>query len=281
MPLGSPVTSRFLIGAFDVRFGSLSLAGRLSPTQSVGISDRIGLAVNDLRVNWMTGEAQHSRPALVGTNLSVKFSFRELSLRNLQAAMGGATVDAPLGSTTLFRATLGTAATVDADATSLSFPSATASHTGALVAGSTISLSPASDPGRVTVHRVTSKSTVGDDLVVGVEPGTAAAFQAGEAVEARQVRPLTAPAADTPLTLRIVQKDRATGFPLVWDFWKVSLDADRSFDITADEFFSGELAFTVEHPLASELAEGGALEHVAGTVAANPLFRYAAIADLD
>lgn len=270
MALGSPITNKFNIGTAELRVGPMSSANKLLEAHSVGLIDSVSLNVDQEAAQLEGGFPRKLvDTAIIRQSSSITANIREYSRRNLNLLVGnGVSGVAP----TAFATTLGS--TESAGSTVFDVPTGKGAS---FTAGDLITIYPTGEPHKVSVCRVASIST--DSITL--DTGTPLLFDYAIGAPIFLSRPVAVGAVSQTnyFAVMMIQKENATGRPLVWSFWKGAIATGLRLETNAEAFASTELQINLLEPAAAEFSGSGALLHLANIIPTNPIGFYAGGAD--
>jgi hypothetical protein len=273
--LGAPVTSKFVLGAAELRIGAMTLAGRMLGSHSVGVIDSWGYAVSNEYVDLESGfPRQLLDKALIKATGKLTFVTREYTLRNIKALTGGAVVDYPTAGGDLV-ATIDTTSAVTAGSTAITMKS-----TVAFTEGMTVALYSTTDPTKVTISTVASCATTALVLTTGL--GLLVGFDKDEVCKVSLCQTFGGGSRGEVayFAAQLVYIDRATSRPTVVDFWKCASGSGVDIASSGTDFSSQTWDVGLLVPTAADYASSGPLYAQRVAVAANPLFRVAGPLDI-
>lgn len=268
---GSPQTSAFIIGTQEVRIGPMSKAGLLTQAHSIGVIDQVNFNVEQNSVDLNAGFPQLPIDTAITSQISgATMTLREYSRRNLQILLGGAQADyvTPGGDVL---GTVDTTSPIAADATTVVLSEVT----GTPAAGDVVTFYSLTDPGLVAVSSIASYNSGTKTVTLTTGQGLAVGFGAGANVKMFKADPIAVGNITTVnyFSVQLLRTDRATGRPVVTDFWKAAIASGMQMGAQTTEFASTELQLKFLRPSATDVA--GSLAHVAAQVAAYPTARIA------
>lgn len=268
MSLGDPRTSKYKIGTAEVRVGTLANANKLKPADSVGLLDNVTVEVTQNSVDLLGGFPRFlADTAIVSQEAQVTATLREYSRRNMRLMFGEGIGTEPTDDESLITTSLAV------DGTSFDV---TATEGSKFSAGSIITIYKEGVPENVTVARVASVTT---DTVT-LDADTPSLFAYDGTVDTIKVV-LAHPVAIGGLektnyfALQVIEAERATGRPVVWNFWKASLASGMTVATNAEDFASMEFVAKILKPAAAEYGAGGDLVHLADIIPDHEMGMYA------
>lgn len=266
---GSPQTGAFIIGTQEVRIGPLNKAGLLTQAHSIGVIDQVNFTVNQNSVDLSAGFPQEPIDTAITSQVSgATMTLREYSKRNLQILLGGAQADyvAPGGDVL---GVVDTTSSIAADSTSIVLTSVT----GTPAAGQVVVFYSLTDPGLVAVSVIDSYNSGTKTVTLTTGMGLSVGFAAGANVRMYRADPIAVGNVTQVnyFSVQLLRTDRATGRPVVTDFWKAAIASGMQMGATAAEFASTELQLKFLKPAASDIA--GSLSHQASQIALYPTAR--------
>lgn len=268
--LGSPVTPKFSIGTAEVRIGALSDANKLKQANSIGLVDDATVEVSQNSVDLLGGFPQTIvDTAIVSQESTVTATMREYSKRNIQVMLG----DGVQAYTTDVATTVDAALALGATAVSV------VSETG-FAAGDVIVIYPDGRPEEVTIALV--DATAAGSLTLNTDTPTLFAYDGtAETIHVYKAFQTAIGGVNETnyFSLQMVQAERSTGRPLVFNFWKAAVGAGMTVGTNATDFASTELNVKVLQPTASEYAVGQPLAHLASIIPSHPVGMYVAGGD--
>lgn len=266
--LGSPQTKKFQIGTAELRIGAMADANKLKQTHSVGLIDSATIEVTQTSVDLLGGFPRTLQDtAVVSQESTVNATLREYSRRNIKVMLGE-----------------GLDATSPADTASLVITNESAGATTVTVTGSEgadfdtgdiIVIYPEGRPEEVTVARVASELT--DVITLDADTPTLYAYDGtAETIHVYQAHQVSIGDANDQqyMAVQLIQQERATGRPIVFNFWKAAISSSMSFATNAEDFASTEFQLKLLQPAASEYGAGQPLEHLADIIPSHPTGMY-------
>lgn len=273
--LGSAKTKKFAIGTAEVRIGPQSSAGRLTSAHSIGVVDKATVAFDQKTVDLMGGFPQVPiDTAIVGQEAKLNATLREFSRRNLNILLGNgvATYD-----TTDVKATVDTTSGISANATTIPVD-AVAGFT----VGDTVVISVLGYPELVTVSTIASiDSSPPDNIVLTTGLGLAAAIPINSTCTIFKSPAVAIGNLSTVnyFAVQLVQLERSTNRPMVFDFWKATVASGVNYDTNATDFASTELQLKMLEPASVEYGASQPLEHLATIIPSFPVGRFVISSD--
>lgn len=261
MALGSPMTNKFQIGTAELRVGPMTSAMKLLQTHSVGLVDSVTVSVGQESVDLEGGfPKQLMDSAIVRQTAEVSAVLREYSRRNLKIAVGdGVSTAVTDVSTTL-------SASASAGATSVSVQAGLGAS---FTAGDLAVIYKANAPENVQIVRVQSIST--DNLTLDTDTPLLFDVAGNDPVYVAKQVAIGAVTKTNYMAAMVVQKENATGRPLVWNFWKASIAGNLDYATNADDFASTTLTLKCLQPAAAEYANGQPLAHLVDIIPTHPI----------
>lgn len=261
MALGSPQTNKFQIGTAELRVGAMTSAMKLLQTHSVGLVDSVTITVGQESVDLEGGfPKQLMDSAIVRQTAEVAAVLREYSRRNLKIAIGdGVSASAADVSTTIASpATAGTTAVSVAAGQGANFS-----------AGDLVVTYKAGAPENVQILRVQSIST--DALTLDTDTPLLFDVASSDPIFIAKQVAIGAVAKTNYMAAMVVQKENATGRPIVWNFWKAAVSGNLDYATNADDFASTTTTLKCLQPSAAEYAVGAPLAHLADLIPTHPI----------
>lgn len=268
--LGSAKTNRFMIGTAELRVGAMSAAAKLTQAHSVGLIDNASVNYSRETAQLMGGfpkKLVDETPTAENTTITA--TLREYSRRNLGIMLGqGILTDAADLQSTASGVMTGTAAAPVFNAVS---------GTG-FVANSTVVVYVEGQPEIVAVAVVASLATnaitlsgMDSDLYTEIN----AAITAAKTVKIYKAAVISVGNLTQTqyVAVSLIQKDLKTGRPIVFNFWKCSVQGGLDYGTNADDYASTELTLNVLEPAASEYGVGQPLEHLDDIIPTCPMWQ--------
>lgn len=277
MSLGQAITNRFQIGTAEMRVGPMTAASKLTQAHSVGLIDQAGVNYGREVAQLMGGfprKLVDETP--ISETTTITGTLREYSRRNLGILLG----QGILSTTTDVKTTASGVMTGSAAAPVL--PTAT---TTGFTAGDTVMVYVVGQPelvawsiaGTVTSATSVALGAMDSDLFTSIN----AAVTAGATL--RLVKASVVNVGNTTSTtyfaVSLVQKNLKTGRPMIYDFWKASVQGGLDYGTNADDYASTELTLNVLEPSAADYAVGGDLYHLAAIIPTCPMWKIVDSAD--
>jgi hypothetical protein len=267
MPLGSPQTNKYKIGTAEVRIGPLADANKLTQAHSVGLLDNVTVDVTQNSVDLLGGFPKFlADTAVISQEASLTATLREYSRRNMQVLLGEGVATAPTDVASLVVDSVADAAT----AVDVSVGDGTL-----FAAGDIVVIYQGGVPEGVSVVKVASVAT--DTLTLETDTPVLQAYDGTQDTIhiylARQVA-VGAITQTNYFACMVIESERATGRPIMWNFWKAAISSGLSAGSNADDFASTELSLKMLQPAATEYGAGADLEHLAGIIPAHPTGMY-------
>lgn len=281
--LGAPKTGKFIIGTFEVRVGPQSSAGKLLQSHSIGVIDSFTLDMQQESVDLMAGFPQEPVDTAITRQISgLTCAMREYSVRNLNILLGNGV---PTNPSHEYRGYVDTDTEVD---TGIAYAKYSTSiklvhNQSAPEVGDTLVISKVGDPAAVYVIQVETYTTPGGVPTITFTPELPEALVYDTSNTTYLVHEPAALAfgkqsAINYFAVSLVQIDRATSRPLVWDFWKAALETGMDLNSTGNEFATAELKLKFLEPTAAEYAT--TYSQVYSEFTKFPVGRYAAVQDV-
>jgi hypothetical protein len=268
MAFGSPRTNKFKIGTAELRIGALTSANKLLDTHSIGLIDSATVTVNQESVDLEGGFPKRLiDTAIVRQTAEITATLREYSRRNINTLLGNGVI----AETTDVASTL--ANNESAGSTSVELASASG-----IIAGDIVTIYPVGSPEKVSVCRVASVATntlTLDDDTPMLYNGTA-----GDPVFLSRPVSIGSVQKTNYFSVMLIEKENATGRPVVWSFWKGAVASGMEVATNADDFASTDITIKLLEPAASEYAVAGALYHLNDIIPAHPIGLYAGGSDV-
>jgi len=135
------------------------------------------------------------------------------------------------------------------------------------------------DPTNVTVAEV---DNISSDSITLKDPGLNQAIPANSTYTVYKNEVVRAGEPDPTkqfFSATLVQLDRNTGAPLVFDFWKCSMTSGLNVALNNANFSSMDIQVKVLKPTARDYASGGPLAHLNQIIPRFPTWRYSAMPD--
>lgn len=262
--LGIPVTEKFEIGTAEVRVGPLTDAMQLTPTQSIGLIDKVMIDASNVTAKLKGGFPQKTvAQAVVEETLVITATAREYSRRNMRLQLGyGLEASAPTD----------LAATITASTAPSGNGGTVTTATAGFTAGMLVALYPDGEPENVVLALIASTSGSGPYVLTldSEFPINAGVIGAGAHIYAARQVPLGGATTVKYFTMMILQQEFSTGRPKVFVVWKASLGGGMKLDTNATDFSSTDMQFEGIFPTGADVAIGGDLNNVADLVSANP-----------
>lgn len=269
--LGSAKTNRFMIGTAELRVGAMSAAAKLTQAHSVGLIDNASVNYSRETAQLVGGFPQKvvdETPKAENTTITA--TMREYSRRNLGIMLGqGTLTDAADVITTASGVMTGAAAAPV-------LPTAT---TTGFMAGDTCVAYVVGQPelvavvviGTVTASTSIALGAMDSDLFTAIN----AAVTAGRTLKLFKAALISVGNLSQTeyMAVSLVQKDLKTGRPIVFNFWKCSVQGGLDYGTNADDYASTELTLNVLEPAASEYGAGQPLEHLAAIIPTCPMWQ--------
>lgn len=279
MSLGQARTNRFQIGTAELRVGPLTAAAKLTQAHSVGLIDQAGVNYGREVAQLMGGfpkKLVDETP--ISETTTITGTLREYSRRNLGILLGqglltslpdvkysatgimtggtGATPVVPLASTADFASNTGFAMIYIVGQPELVAWAAV----GTVVLNTSVALGPM-------------------DLDLFTAMNTAVSNGATLRIVKAQVLDIGNTTQTQYYAVSLVQKNLKTGRPMIYDFWKASVQGGLDYGTNADDYASSELTLNVLEPSAADYAVGGDLYHLAAIIPTCPMWRIIDSAD--
>jgi hypothetical protein len=149
-----------------------------------------------------------------------------------------------------------------------------------LLVGDTVSLVNAADPANPIITEVVSfnsSSATSPGLTV---KNTGRAIPSGTHYTIRKCETVGAGNMDTNnrfFTASLIHLDRAGKIPLIYEFWKCSLESGMDLSVDVTQFSSTQLQVKVLKPTLTDTLSGGVLSHMAAEIAQSPTWRYSSL----
>jgi len=273
MALGAAQTTKFKIGTSEIRIGAMTSANKLKQADSIGLLDNVTVEVNQSSVDLKGGFPKVVLDsAIVEQDITITGNMREYSRRNMNALLGG---DVGVAAPTDFVGTCSTDSTAAAVSIPLQAGEGTNYATGDLVV-----MYPEGRNEEVTMARVASVAT--DTLTL--DAGTPTLFNYNGTTETIHVFlahavPLGEIDQNFYFAIQVVEGERSTGRPTMFNFWKATIAAGVNVQSNADDFAATDFAVKVIQPTATDYASGQPLNHLANIIPTNPTGLYFAGGD--
>lgn len=261
MALGSPVTNKFQIGTAELRVGPLTSAMKLLQTHSVGLVDSVTITVGQESVDLEgTFPKQLMDSAIVRQTVEVSAVLREYSRRNLRIAVGEGVANAVTDVSTTI------ASSASAGATAVSVASGQGAN---FAAGDLVVTYKTGAPENVQILRVQSIST--DVLTLDTDTPLLFDVAGSDPIFIAKQVAIGAVSSTKYMAAMVVQKENATGRPIVWNFWKASISGNLEYATNADDFASTTTTLKCLQPAAAEYGVGGSLSHLSDIIPTHPI----------
>lgn len=274
--LGSAKTNKFIIGTFEFRIGPMNLAGRLTQNHSIGIIESFNFATEVTSVDLKGGFPQKLiDTAITEQAASLRTSLREYSARNMSILLGNPVADYVASGTDkigqIANGTL-TAGTTSLTVGTMSSPFA---------AGDVVTIYQPTNPHLTSVSVVASATATSVTLTTGLGLAVGMTVAGGSEAYIFKATPIAAGNVTSVnyFSAQLVQLDRGTSRPVVYDFWKVAVASGLEIGASVTEFASTELQLKILEPSSSDYAAGGPLNHQASVIPSYPFARIAASPD--
>ena len=275
--LGAPQTSKFILGATEVRIAAMSSAGRMTSKHSVGVIDGWGYELNPTYAELKSGFPRALiDKAVIELAGSMSFTTREYTSRNLNALMGNAVVDYPTAGGDL----VGTVVTSGGLAADLITIVLTADIT--FVPGQTVAIYSTTDNTNVTISTVATYTSGTKTIVLTAGMGLAKGFADGEVVKCS----LCATFGGGSITgvnyfsVQLVYVDRAFNRPVVVDFWKCSVGSGIKVENKGQEFSAQDWTVNFLVPTVADYATSAPLYAMRSVIPSTPMFRVSGPLDI-
>lgn len=275
---GLAKTSKFIIGAYELRIGPLSKAGQLTAAHTIGMSEDVSFKVDVSSVKLKGGLPQVIVDSMITEQPStLEAKLRESSNRNLEVLLGNPVEDyAAAGGDAV--GVVDTAAAIAANAVSITCTTVT----GTFAANDLVVVYDKLNPGNVSVCRLDAYDTGTKTLTFNAKTPVNSAFAAGGAVAVYKADPIAIGGLTSTnyFSVQMVRIDRQTSRPTVFDFWKAAITAGVSIEGSLTDY--GTLPFSVDllQPVENDYGVGGPLEHAAAEIAKSPVGRIAGPRDI-
>ncbi len=265
MPVGSAQTNKFPIGTAELRVGPLTDAGNLLQNQSVGLVDQATLNVNQESAQLLGGFPKKLvDSAITQQTAQITATLREFSRRNLEVLLGEGSQTQP----TSFASTIDTIAL--AAAVTIDVPVGEGTN---YAVGDIITTFPVGVPEKATVARIDSILT--DALTLDAGTPVLYDLAAGDPIFLSRQIAIGNVSQTNYMAVTLIQKENATGNPLVFNFWKGSVASGLEYATNSDDFASTDLVLDLLEPAASEYAAAQPLNHLANIIPTHPVGFYA------
>jgi hypothetical protein len=277
--LGTAQTKNFQIGNAELRIGTLSNAGKLKQTDSVGLLQSANANFQQSSVELKGGlPLQLIDSVITETSVTVTAQAYEYTRKNIRAMLNEGVVDPNAEKDFVFETAPLSGSVTGASATSITVTGAAA------VAGSALPTW-ASDLPSGTLIGVYKKGSPEDLSIVTLTANASAttlSFAAGsllfnyaatDVLVVYKLNPVGLGKAEktTYYTIDLLSKNHNSGVTQGFRFWKASIQGGMDYSFSNDSFAVTPLTFKVLLPTTEEIAAGGELAHVAGIQVNNPL----------
>lgn len=273
MAIGTPKTKKFHIGQAELRIGAMSLANKLTQSNSLGL-----LQSSIVRFTQESVDLEGGLPktlvdtAIVRTAVTVEAQAYEYSRRNIRVMIneGVETSVTEYAGTAAETATATGTGTTDFDTT---IPLAD------VTVGDLLVIYPAANPENVSVVRVAAKTAAVVSANANVQidnTKTPLLFNVaiGDVIfKANQIG-LGNSTATNYFAAQVLGLEHATGRPVGFNFWKCAFQGGLEYSFSADNFAVTPITLKVLQPAAEEWDTGGALEHLADLIPTHPYGMY-------
>lgn len=149
----------------------------------------------------------------------------------------------------------------------------------AIAIGDVVTIFEDANPANVTVAVVSNKSS---NSITIEAPGLNQAIPAGSPYTVYKNEVVSAGEPDPTkqfFSATLVQLDRGTGAPLVFDFWKCSVSSGLNLSVNNSSFSSMDMQVKVLKPSARDYSPIGSLAHLSQVIPRFPTWRYSAMPD--
>lgn len=261
MALGIPQSRKFQIGTAELRVGALTSAMKLLQANSVGLVDSVNITVGQESVDL---EGLFPKvlvdSAIVRQTVQIAGVLREYSRRNLKLAVGEGVGTAVTDVESAVEGSAAAAATVF---------SVEAGDGADFTAGDLIVSYKTNAPETVQVLRVASIAT--DAITLDADTPLLFALADGDPVFIAHQIAIGAVSRTNYFTGMVVQKENATGRPLVWHFWKCSISGNLDYATDSSNFASTTVTLKALTPTSDDYESGGDLFHLADIIPSHPI----------
>ena len=271
MSLGQALTNRFQIGTAEMRVGLVSQAGKLTQTESVGLIDDATINYSREVAKLMGGFPKKTVDQTpISEEVKLTATLREYSRKNL-AVMMGQGIPA-----TITDVKTSASGIMTGSAAAPVLPTAT---TTGFTVGDTVMAYVIGQP-ELVAWSIAGTVTAATSVALG--PMDTALFTAiNAAVTAgatlRLVKASVTNIGNTTTTnyfsVSLVQKNLKTGRPMIFDFWKASVEGGMDYGTNASDYASTPLTLTVLEPSVADYTGSGDLLHLAAIIPTCPLFK--------
>jgi hypothetical protein len=262
--LGAPQTTKFQIGVAEVRIGPMSLANKLTQSNSIGLIDSVTVEISQDSVDLEGGFPRSPvDTAIIRRNGQVTATLREYSRKNIKVMMGeGVETVTPTDAASLV------VNDVLTDGTSISV---TPGDGSLFSAGEIIVIYKEGEPEHLTVARIQSIAT--DTITLDTDTPLLHDYAGTtDTIHVFNAQPVGIGSVQTTnyFSAQIVQTERKTGRPVGFNIWKATIASGMTIASNAEDFASNDLAIKILDPAAAEYAVGGDLAHLADIIPAHP-----------
>lgn len=262
--LGAPQTTKFQIGVAEVRIGPLTLANKLTQSNSIGLIDSVTIEISQDSVDLEGGFPRSPvDTAIVRRNGTVTATLREYSRKNIKVMMGeGVETSSPTDAASLVVNDVAT------DGTSVSV---TPGDGSLFSAADIVVIYKEGEPEHLTVARIQSIAT--DTITLDSDTPALHDYNGTtDTIHIFNAQPVGIGAVQTTnyFSCQIVQAERKTGRPVGFNIWKATIASGMTIASNAEDFASNDLSIKILDPAASEYATGGDLEHLADIIPTHP-----------
>lgn len=267
--LGTPKTRKFQIGTSEVRLGPMSMANKLTQAHSIGLLDSVTVEISQESVDLEGGFPKEIvDTAIIRQAGNVTANYREYSRRNINIALGNG-----VGSVepTDVATVLQTAATLGA--TSLSVKAGDGAK---IKSGDILVVYPDGEPEKLSIVRAESVAT--DVVTLNAGTPTLFPYAVGAKIYVSHALPIGAVQTTNYMALQLVQQERSSGRPVVFNFWKVAVGGGMSLQQGSEQFAASDLQLKILKPAQQEFVTGD-LAHLLDLAGKFPTGMYAAGAD--
>ncbi|WP_019865134.1 hypothetical protein [Methylovulum miyakonense] len=291
MAIGSPKTAKAFIGTCEVRVGTLAQAGLLTSDHSVGYVDNVKLDIQSDTADLKAGFAPVLfDSAVTSTVTGFTGTLQESSRRNLNLLMSNGVADYDALSTDVGGTVANTSLTIgDNTGLHLVGPSGFT-----LAAGDMIVMYQVDDPSRMCICSVDTFTAPvspavyavidvsADTPFVGPASGSVA-FAAGSTVKWYKAK-VTSGGHDVYVpsyySMQLIQLNRPTGRPVVFNFWKNFIVPSLSLTLGASDWSKFDMQVKSLRPYDLDYTDAAsALYHVRDRIASRPIFEVLDIPD--
>ena len=263
MALGQAQTDTFSIGTAELRVGPLSSAGQLVQANSIGLIDDAIVTIGQESAELKGGFPRKLVDSVViEQTATVTATAREYSRANLNIMLGNGIVAAA----TEVKSTLATDELINAVSIDVQ------GGDGALfTVGDIITIYPEGKPEDVSVLEI--GNIVTDTVTFVTGQTTVIAYTAADVVNVYVSHQISIGnvVQTNYFSCTLIQKDHKSGFPLVYNFWKVSSVGSLDVQTNAEDFSSMAMELNCLEPAASEYAASADLEPWANVIPTHPI----------